>query len=53
MNTKSKGKGALCHQDIRDIRKSVEELAVIADQYSITELLVYEIRSRKVWGYVP
>lgn len=53
MNAKSKGKGALCHQDIRDIRKSVEELAVIAGQYRITELLVHEIKTRKVWGYVP
>ena len=53
MNTKSKGRSALCHQDIRDIRKSAEELKVIASQYCITELLVHEIRTRKVWGYVP
>lgn len=53
MNTKSKGRRALRHQDIRDIRKSAEELSEIASQYRITELLVYEIRTRKVWGYVP
>tara|TARA_Y100000361_G_C11155976_1_gene344150 strand:+ start:2268 stop:2429 length:162 start_codon:yes stop_codon:yes gene_type:complete len=43
----------LCNQDIRDIRKSMDDVPSIADRYNIDESIVMAIINRKLWGYVP
>ena len=53
MNIRSKTRYGLCHQDIRDIRKSMDDMSSIAKRYNIDESIVNAIRSRKLWGYVP
>jgi hypothetical protein len=53
MNAATKGKHGLCNQDIRDIRIDKNSYDVIAEKYSITVMLVQQIKHRKVWGYVP
>jgi hypothetical protein len=43
----------LCNQDIRDIRKSMDDVSDLAERYNIDESIVMAIINRKLWRYVP
>tara|TARA_B100002019_G_scaffold273297_1_gene269269 strand:+ start:168 stop:329 length:162 start_codon:yes stop_codon:yes gene_type:complete len=53
MNIRKKTRYGLCNQDIRDIRRSMDNVSDLAERYNIDESIVNAIRSRKLWGYVP
>tara|TARA_Y100000992_G_C21236391_1_gene478319 strand:+ start:371 stop:532 length:162 start_codon:yes stop_codon:yes gene_type:complete len=53
MSIRKKTRYGLCNQDIRDIRKSMDDVSSIAERYNIDESIVMAIINRKLWGYVP
>jgi len=53
MSITKKTRYGLCNQDVRDIRKSIDNVSDLAERYNIDESIVMAIINRKLWGYVP